>query len=115
MTPPGELDKMKKRAIILRNLAGALLTAYIIMVTAVLMYDGYTGTQTRRDLLDCVEPSGKCFKEGQKRTGQVVASLNDVTVAAAVCSEADEVRREPDMARRIMLVKRCIQENMEAD
>lgn len=37
----------------------------------------------------CTSPEGDCFKRGQERTGQAVASINDVIIAAAACDKGD--------------------------
>ncbi len=61
--------------------------------------------RSRNQLADCIQPTGRCFREGQARTGAAVASLNQVTVLAAVCA--------PDYARlplpaRTKAIEACI-------
>jgi hypothetical protein len=34
----------------------------------------------------CVNPEGKCYADGQKRTGDAVANIGTTSVAAAACS-----------------------------
>lgn len=43
-------------------------------------------------LVDCSEPEGKCFKEGQRTVAKAVATINDVAVVAAAC--ADQPRQQ---------------------
>ncbi|MDQ6938257.1 MAG: hypothetical protein M3140_11205, partial [Actinomycetota bacterium] len=45
-----------------------------------------SAAHSRNQLADCIQPTGRCFREGQARTGAAVASLNQVTVLAAVCA-----------------------------
>lgn len=35
---------------------------------------------------DCTQPTGKCYKRGQKKTGKAVGSIGLTSVAAASCS-----------------------------
>jgi hypothetical protein len=39
---------------------------------------------------DCVDPGGKCFRDGQERTGQLVVSINDATIAAVSCAQTED-------------------------
>jgi len=45
-----------------------------------------TAAQQRDQLADCIQPTGKCFKDGQARTGEAVGSINQVSVLAAACA-----------------------------
>jgi hypothetical protein len=38
-------------------------------------------------LIDCTTPGGKCFEQNQRRTGQVVVNLNEVTKIATICAD----------------------------
>lgn len=40
-----------------------------------------------RRMLDCTQPTGTCYREGQSRTGAAIATINEVTVAAAFCAK----------------------------
>ena len=48
------------------------------------------GTEQRELILDCTTPEGKCFKEGQQRTADVVANLNIVTQYSVICGERED-------------------------
>jgi hypothetical protein len=39
-----------------------------------------------KEVRSCTQPDGKCFKDGQKRTGEAVVSIGLTSVAAASCS-----------------------------
>lgn len=44
-------------------------------------------THTTADLIkSCVEPSGDCFRQGQRRTASAVADINRVVILAAACA-----------------------------
>ncbi len=53
---------------------------------------------TNDQILDCLDPAGQCYKDSQKRSGQTVASINEITYYAAVCADRpgsqtlDEIR-----------------------
>jgi hypothetical protein len=38
-------------------------------------------------MLDCTQPTGKCFKDGQARTGVAIQNINEVTIAASYCAK----------------------------
>lgn len=42
--------------------------------------------QTAR-IIDCTEPGGECFEEGQERTAEAVGSINTVTGLSIVCGQ----------------------------
>lgn len=123
-TDPGDLSIKKKRYIIISNLAALAVMVALLVGAAVMTINAYYGMSARNVLLDCVEPTGECFKEGQSRTGDVVQQLIEqnnlsevatrrIVLLAAVCADDPEVRTEPDKARRIILMDRCI--NVELD
>lgn len=35
---------------------------------------------------DCTQPTGRCFRDGEDRTGTAVASINRVVILAAACA-----------------------------
>lgn len=77
-----------------------------------LAWNAWEGRESRYLIIDCVEPQGQCFREGQERTGNVVKSINDVAIAAAVCAEEPKIKSEPDRAARIVLMRECIQDSI---
>ena len=40
-----------------------------------------------RLIISCTTPEGECSQRGQRRTGEAVASINDVIIAAAACAK----------------------------
>lgn len=42
--------------------------------------------QSSNRILDCTEPEGDCYKDGQRRTAKAVGDINRVIVLAAACS-----------------------------
>lgn len=55
----------------------------------------------------CTTPGEKCFRESQRRTAEVVSSINDVTVLAAVCA----ANLDPPTIDQI---ESCIRSNLKA-
>lgn len=56
---------------------------------------------TNDQILDCLDPDGQCYKESQERTGQSVASINEVTYYAAVCADRPGSQSLRDIRRCI--------------
>lgn len=54
----------------------------------------------------CTNPTGECFKRGQRRTGEAVASINDVILAAAACDEGSTPLPE---------IRACVAELLKTD
>lgn len=107
-----ELVKARARTLFVRNLLFVLTSMTLIAVLGVLVFDSLNGFQTRRTLVDCVTPGGRCFTESQARTGEAVQQLIDanqldevatrrVVVIAAACAqeEGNDTVRE---------VQRCV-------
>lgn len=45
------------------------------------------GSKKARDLIiDCVRPTGQCYRDGQKRTAAAISSINQVSILAAACA-----------------------------
>jgi len=42
---------------------------------------------TSKTLLDCTNPKGKCYKEGNARSAQAIGSINRVSIYAAYCAK----------------------------
>jgi hypothetical protein len=53
-------------------------------------YTNLSAGQARDTLIDCVDPAGNCYKDGQERTGQAVTGIvvgtRDVIIATQVCN-----------------------------
>jgi hypothetical protein len=53
-------------------------------------------------LIDCTEPGGKCFEEGQKRTAEAVVGINEGTlrvIVAALSCQDDGVTGQKALSR----------------
>lgn len=47
-----------------------------------------TSTNSNSQLLiDCTSPTGKCYQDGQRRTGSAIGTINQVSIYAAYCSK----------------------------
>jgi hypothetical protein len=63
-----------------------------------------TNDATFARMLDCTEPTGKCYQQGQRRTGEAIGSINDAAILAAVCAH-----QHADVAD----VRACVAEGLE--
>lgn len=43
----------------------------------------------QRQLADCIDPEGECFKTSQARTTASIASINQISIFAAACADED--------------------------
>ena len=62
--------------------------------------------ETLQVIKSCTTPGKKCFDEGQKRTGEAVASINKVAVYAAAC--ADKPRKQS-----VAEIEACVRKRLE--
>lgn len=108
-----ELVKKRARNILLQRLMIALAGLIVFSLLLGTFITVYTGAQTRGTLLDCVEPGGQCFKEGQDRTGDYIGDINKISVLAAACAQDPAVIGEPRMAVRIKLTQECVENGLE--
>lgn len=58
-------------------------------------------------IIDCTDPEGTCYAEGQKRTSEVVGSLNEVTVVASACAAGFA---DLAMPARVTATRACVDE-----
>jgi hypothetical protein len=97
-------------------LVGALAT--IVVLVGQVRATQLEGTPTGQKLLDsaeriqsCTEPQGKCYKQNQKRTEQVVENIGKYIVLAAACAaEVDTELANPD--DRIAQITKCVAERL---
>lgn len=100
---------------------GCLTSALVVAVLYALLAGAHTTQAIRetqvnnRTLLntinDCTQPTGKCYRAGQKRTGDAVASINRVVILAASCA-VGENGREPQVEARIQA---CVIDRLRRD
>jgi hypothetical protein len=63
----------------------------MFITTSFITWNALQAAEYRGTLSDCVEPKGKCFQDGQKRTGKAVTGIvtgtRAVIIATAVCKD----------------------------
>lgn len=47
---------------------------------------------TNKQVLDCTQPTGECYRESQKRSADVVGSINEISLYAAACADQSGVQ-----------------------
>lgn len=67
-------------------------------------------SQDARDrIVDCVDPAGTCFREGQARTREAVTTLNQVSELAAACAPSYVTL---PLSTRIAAIEACVLHNL---
>lgn len=66
-------------------------------------------TETNDQILDCLNPTGECFKESQRRT----ADFGRLQVLAVVCATGIDATLPFD--RRLALVNECVTEGLKSE
>lgn len=107
-----ELTAKTKRIVLARTLLIALLVGWMIIVTSFLVYNALVGARSRTVLLDCTQPVGKCFQNGQKRTGEVVKQIvqeelntQKIVVIASSCADKSKTQTYKE-------IKTCVDERL---
>lgn len=90
----------------------AAVVAVGVSVIARLDDDLANGAATRNQIVDCVQPTGTCFKRGQKQTGEIVGSVNQVSTLAAACA-ADPSVGGLTITARISAIDACIRDHFQ--
>lgn len=90
---------------------GALVTGLVVTVFSIRdTQTENTGTlhaanRSANLIEDCVKPSGKCYRRGQRRTakavGQIVAGVRQVAIDAAACAAVQGPAPAAELAARI--------------
>lgn len=65
---------------------------------------------TRDQIVDCVVPTGQCYRDGQARTGQFLELLERESIVRAAC--APNYTTVQPLKRRIAAIDACIQRNL---
>lgn len=63
-------------------------------------------TSTNEQILDCLDPGGKCFEESQRRSADVLAQVQLIIVLAAAC--AADVTGDQSVEQRQDSITACI-------
>lgn len=113
-----------------RQALGALIgvMAAVVIVTLVWAVLAIRDTQTTNtgtiDLIkNCTEADGQCYKENQRRTAEAIQQLIDanqlnevatrrVVLLTAACQERPDIAQEADLAERVDLLQRCVDERL---
>lgn len=45
-----------------------------------------------KQVLDCTQPTGDCYRQSQKRSADVVGSINEISLYAAACADQSGVQ-----------------------
>lgn len=90
-------DRVDKAQSLYDRLKLVLLVLIVLLVSAMLVITTITLQELRENsarnrlnttlLVDCTTPQGKCYRESNSRTANVVTDLNRVTVLAAYCAK----------------------------
>lgn len=86
------LIKKRTRMEILDRAWKALLIIFVVFCLGVSAFNSIVSIDSRRKLLDCTTPGGKCYEISQSKTGQAIKQLID----------AGQVREE--VTRRIVIL-----------
>lgn len=62
--------------------------------------------ETLAIIKDCTQPNGRCFRRGQQRTAQVLASAQRIIILSAACSAAVDTSLTVD--QRIAEITSCV-------
>lgn len=71
-----ELVKKRARSILLTRILISIVLLYAFVILTLVGVNAIVSFASRHALLDCTTPAGKCYQEGQKRTGEFLAGLN---------------------------------------
>lgn len=111
-----ELQKTQQRVKVVGAALQGVLVVLVVLSLIALLYNAYVGAQTREKLLDCTTQEGKCYKEGQQRTGDVIAQLNEanerIAVLTAACTGEPAIMQETDLSDRIDLLEACMERRL---
>jgi hypothetical protein len=70
-----QVIKHRARTIVLQRTVIGLAAVIVIAILSLLVVDVINGMRARQAILDCTVSTGDCFKENQKRTGEVVGDI----------------------------------------
>lgn len=101
--------RFRTTLIVFGLIVAAILTVGALVI-ARLGDDLANGAATRNQIVDCVQPTGKCFQRGQRQTGEVVGTVNQVSTLAAACAADPAVSALP-IGPRIDAINVCIRDH----
>lgn len=78
-------------AILVANLAGLIIIRHQQVANVKTNDETHANSVVLKNLaaqiLSCTTPKGECYRTGQERTGEAVASINQVVIYAVACSK----------------------------
>lgn len=81
------------RILLVGTVALAIAIVLVLQTSLLLQQQKFdeVGKATRDRLLDCTDPNGQCYQDGQKRSGAAIKQINDaqkqVVTIAAYCAK----------------------------
>lgn len=90
------------------GLIGSLLVG--VVVIAQVRLDQQSNSRTLEIIEDCTQPTGECYKDGQRRTTKAVGDINRVVIAAAAC--AADVDPSAPIGKRIATITACVSDRL---
>jgi hypothetical protein len=108
-----ELVKKRARSIFWGRIGVTMLAIYIVVSLGVIVTNSVVSFSTRHTILDCTNTTGKCYKHGQKSTGELVRNLIEenhfgdlgtrrIVKFSAICSSV------PNLAGNEHKINQCI-------
>ncbi len=98
-----EVVKKETRYIFVKRIIVFVICFVVGTALTIVTYNALVSMQTRAKLLDCTQPNGQCFQEGQERQAGVVKQLIEsnaegeaqtqrIVLAGFVCSNKTEAQ-----------------------
>jgi hypothetical protein len=114
-----DLVKKRARAIIIERFAMVFVAAFIVASIVLLVIINVQGQGVRDTLLDCTQPGGECYSEGQQRTAKFIQQLIDannlgdvatqrIVVIASACADLPGVGSVDE-------IQKCVNDRLDAD
>jgi hypothetical protein len=100
------LFRILVRIAIWGGLAVIVLLAAIAALFVVVESSLSNGQDTRNRIVDCVEPSGQCFQNGQKQTADAVSGIDMFAAWSAACAVEPSIEHLP-LEQRGGAVAKC--------
>jgi hypothetical protein len=82
-----DLAKKRDRAVTWVRALVIITCAYMIVVLSAVFANTLLSFSSRRTLLDCTQPTGHCYQEGQKRSAEIIAHVLQDLHLALVCQD----------------------------
>lgn len=80
-------DVTKFILIAVTTVSTMIILSVLLLGVAKLQTVAYNTNSTSKRLLDCTSPQGKCYQDGNRRTGEAIGNINRVSIYAAYCAK----------------------------